>query len=256
MKKKIAILAVLTLLVFMAMPAYAQPFDMGQPLAGEEAYPDGSTTDNARFMLTYSFPQIVPVTEEDAVINTFYQEAVDDLVQMTAPMLYDEVAESIGQDVTAYLDVSCQVTANTDDFFSVLVTQEQFMGASVGQMVQGNVFARKGDGADGIVTLPYVLGFSPDDEVSATSVIDTVYNLVWEIIVEQMKAGSVDYFEELTQENLFAEFYPESDFYLDEQGNIVFYIQPAALASAAAGVLTFPFSPAEIMSEMPPAAAN
>lgn len=251
MKKRIAIWVVLALLVSMALPAQAQPFEMGQPLVGEAAYPEGSATDDARFMLTYSYPQIVPVTAEDEVINTFYQEAADELLLMIAPMLYDEAADSIGQDVAAYLNISYQVTANTDDFFCVLITKEQFMGASAEQTVQGNVFARTGDAAGGIVTLPYVLGFQPEDEVSATAAIDTVYGLVWDIIVEQMKSGSVDYFEELTQENLFAEFYPESDFYLDGQGNIVFYVQPSVLASNADGLLTFPFSPAEILSEMP-----
>ena len=251
MKRKISILAALLMSLCLILPAYAQPLVLAQPLVGEAAYPEGSTMDSARFLLTYAYPQIEPVAEEDGIINTYYQEAAEELLQLTAPMMYDEASASIGDDVSAYLNINYQVTANTDDFFSILLTQEQFMGVAESQTVQANVFARQGDSAGGLVTLPYVLGIAQEDEASATAAIDTVYRLVWDIIVEQMQTGGVEYFEELTEENLFTEFYPETDFYLDGEGNLVFYVQPSTIASGASGLITFPFSPAELLSEMP-----
>jgi hypothetical protein len=252
MKKGISFLVAFTLLLgVFALPASAQPLALSQSLTGEAAYPEGSTVDNAKFLLTYTYPQIAAETEADKNINTYYQEAADDLLKETAPVLYDQAKEASDADVSSYMHLSYQVTANTDDFFSVVLSQEEFMGVAESQTIQANVFARTGDNAGGLVTLPTVLGFSDEDEVDATNLVDTVYRLVWDIIVEQMQNGTVEYFEELTEENLFSEFYPESDFYLDDQGNIVFYVQPSTIASGAAGLLTFPFSPAELMSEMP-----
>ena len=43
-------------------------------------------------------------------------------------------------------------------------------------------------------------------------------------------------------------FSPESDFYLDADGNVVFFIQAGEIAGEIAGVLHFPFNPAELLS--------
>ena len=249
MKKGISFIAALVLVLSVfTLPASAQPLTLGQSLVGEAAYPNGSTVDNAKFLLTYAYPQIVPETEADQNINIYYQEMADDLLRETAPMLYEQAGAGMDAEISAYMHISHQVTANTDDFFSVVLSWEEFMGVAESQTIAANVFARTGENAGGIITLPTVLGFS--DEVDATNLVDTVYRLVWDIIVEQMQTGSVEYFEELTEENLFLEFYPETDFYLDDQGNIVFFVQPSTIASGAAGLLTFPFSPAELTSEM------
>ncbi len=252
MKKGISFFVALVLLLgCIAIPASAQPLAAAQPLAGEVSYPEGSTVDNARFFLTYAYPQITPETETDSNINTFYQELADELMKETAPALYEQVNSAVDAGVSAYMHINYQVTANTDDFFSVVLSQEEFMGVAEAQTIAANVFARQGDNAGGLVTLPTVLNIADGDEAAATNLVDTVYRLVWDIIVEQMQTGTVEYFEELTEANLFEEFYPESDFYLDDQGNIVFYVQPSTIASGTVGLLTFPFSPAELMSELP-----
>jgi hypothetical protein len=252
MKKGISFVLITILLAgLFTLPASAQPLTLDKSLTGEVLYPEGSTVDNAKFLITYTYPQITPESETDKSINTYYQELEEDLLKKTAPELYDQASGALDADVSGYMHLSYQVTANTNDFFSVVLSREEFMGVAESQTIQANVFARAGDSAGGLVTLPTVLGISDDDEVDATNLVDSVYQLVWDIIVEQMQTGTVEYFEELTEENLFSEFHPESDFYLDEKGNIVFYVQPSTIASGAAGLLTFPFSPAELMSEIP-----
>jgi hypothetical protein len=250
--RSIGFFAVLILLcVSLVTSALGEGLALAQPLAGETAFPEGSTEDNARFLLTYAYPQVVAQQETDNSINAFYADALEELTGFTAPFLFEEAGEGADAGVPGYLNINYQVTANTEDFFSVILTQEQFMGAAAAQTMTANVFARHGDGAGGIAMLPDVLGIAPEDEVGATNATDTVYNLVWEIITEQIQTGTVEYFEDLTKEDLLAEFFPETDFYLDEQGNLVFFIQPGMIASEAAGPLTFPFAPAELDSEMP-----
>ena len=58
------------------------------------------------------------------------------------------------------------------------------------------------------------------------------------------------YYDGLTREELEAQFYPEEDFYLDESGNPVFYVQSSYLASSAEGVLCYPFTVEELLDEM------
>jgi hypothetical protein len=56
------------------------------------------------------------------------------------------------------------------------------------------------------------------------------------------------YDPDLTLDGLRRAFTPESDFYLDDNGNFVFYLQAGAIASEVNGVLTFPFSLSELLS--------
>ena len=251
MKKTICFLMALAMTCLLVPGAgLADALQLAQPLTGQYAYPEGSTAENAEFMFTYSYPQIEPQQETDANINTYYSDVLEEMVNFTVPM-YAQSGDGANSDVPMYMNVNFEVTANNDDYFSAVVTKEQFIGVSISQTLEACTFARKGDYAGGVVSLPAVLGILEEDEMAATAAIDTVYELVWQIITEQIQAGTVDYFEELTEEDLFAEFYPETDFYLDQSGNLVFFIQPSMVASNAAGLLTFPFSPAEILGEMP-----
>ena len=64
--------------------------------------------------------------------------------------------------------------------------------------------------------------------------------------------GQTDYDPDLTMEELQNAFSPESDFYLDEDGNLVFYVQAGVIAGEVNGILTYPFSPAELLSAVTP----
>ena len=54
--------------------------------------------------------------------------------------------------------------------------------------------------------------------------------------------------EQPRERSLTGAFSPESDFYLDADGNVVFFIQAGEIAGEIAGVLRFPFNPAELLS--------
>ena len=73
---------------------------------------------------------------------------------------------------------------------------------------------------------------------------------MWSIIEEQRHNGEISFDPDLTYEMLTQDFYPEEDFYLDENGNPVFFIQAATIASAADGVLKYPFTLEELQDEL------
>ena len=94
---------------------------------------------------------------------------------------------------------------------------------------------------------------SDGDAASDISYASTLgYGLVWQIIQEQVSMGQIDYDPDLTREELQTVFFPESDFYMDENGNFVFYIQAGAIAGEVNGILTYPFSLAELLSAVTP----
>ena len=79
---------------------------------------------------------------------------------------------------------------------------------------------------------------------------DMVRRLVWEVIQEQLAAGEVAYYDDLTYETLENVFYPEEDFFLDENGDPVFFLQESMVAPQTEGILYFPFTLAELLDEI------
>lgn len=222
--------------------------------AGEVYMPEGSDAQSARYVYRYSYPQVEDTSETAQMINDFYTYLVDDAKNFAVPMAYESLEEN---EVQAYTAITSQVMCNTAEYFSVLVTTESFMGAETSQIIAGHTFALTGGKAGTCISLPYLLGLLDAGESDtwmqdrATAKADKlVYDLVWEIIEQQQAEGTVTYYDGLTREELEAQFYPEEDFYLDESGNPVFYVQSSYLASSAEGVLYYPFTIEELLDEM------
>jgi len=71
--------------------------------------------------------------------------------------------------------------------------------------------------------------------------------LIWERIEDNPE--DLPYFDTFTEEDLARIFYPEEDFYLDENGNPVFYLQPG-FAMEGGGLTEIPITLEEILDEM------
>lgn len=222
--------------------------------AGEVFCPEGADAQSAQYVYRYSYPLLEDTGETAQMINDFYDYLISDAQAFMIPMTFETLEASPVQSYTA---ITSQVTCNNDAYFSVLVTTESFIGAETSQIIAGHTFALQGGKAGSCISLPYLLGLLEADESDtwvqdrATAKADQlVYQLVWSIIEEQKAEGVVAYYDDLTLEELQAQFFPEEDFYLDENGNPVFYIQPSYIASNAEGVLTFPFTLEELLDEL------
>lgn len=251
MKRFLALLLSLLLLIPSAL---AEPLPLGDALSGTAYWPEDADEESAVFVYHYSYPMIDGDDETAALINDFYHYLVDDALAFTVPM----AAESVeGSDLQAYATVSTEITCNNDAWFSVKLTTESFMGAAVSTVVAGHTFAREGAKAGTVTSLPYLLGILAADETDTwlqerqtAKADDMVRGLVWEIIQEQLSTGAVAYYDDLTYDILEACFYPEEDFFLDEDGNPVFFVQESIVAPAAEGVLYFPFTMEELLDEI------
>ena len=70
------------------------------------------------------------------------------------------------------------------------------------------------------------------------------------MIMERLRdSDDVELCEDFDEETLEFFFFPEEDFYLDETGNPVFYLQPG-MAEDSDRLLRFPITIEEILDEM------
>ena len=243
MKKRIAVLW--TTLTLMAGPAAAEPLKMAADLA--ESVTAG-LNEKASYIYTYAYPQVDPSDPSAELINTFYQYKAGDAKDFEIPMNADYYRKQDPEaDITVI--ISYRVTCNNDDFFSVLIQTEQ--GST--KTVAGHTFSRKNIRPGSSVALPYLLGILESGETDTwlqdrqTARADA---LVREMILDRLQeAEGAETREDLTEEALEYGFFPEEDFYLDETGNPVFYLQPG-FADDSGEPLLFPVSIDEILDEM------
>ena len=242
------------LMVLLCATAVAEPLSYTMDLAGTYCYPEGCDEPDAAYIYRYAYPLMAGDDQVSLMINEFYTYMVDDALAFAVPMAAEEVAMD---GIQSYTNISSEVTCNSDDFFSVKITNESFMGAATSNVVSGHVFARSGDKAGTVVSLPYLLGILNADETDSwlldrqTAKADTmVRTLVWDIIQEQLADGLIAYYDDLTYEVFEGNFYPEEDFYLDESGSLVFFLQEGTVAPVSEGVLYFPFTMEELLDEI------
>jgi len=249
MKRLICLVAALCLL---ATGALAQGVAETTPLTGEQFYPDGADAQTATYRFTYSLPQFAADTDADATINAYYASLAEDLTTTVMPQTVASLDDAPAADAPAWYTVmDYRVTLSSADYLSVLLTSRQFLGNAEAESWSATVFARSGVYAGQPISLSQAMGLEQEDDADPSGnsyAAQLVYGLVWQIITQQQAMLQKDYFPELTQEDLQGVFTPESDFYLDEDGNFVFFIQAGQIAGEVDGILIYPFSRAELLS--------
>ena len=71
-------------------------------------------------------------------------------------------------------------------------------------------------------------------------------------MIEENEAG-IDFSADFTEEKLSRVFFPEEDYYLDENGDPVFFLQPADVfdeVPEGADLITFPIPREDILDEL------
>lgn len=214
-----------------------------KPVEGIVTWPEGASAHQATFLISYQYPQLAPETEADAAINQYYQDMAADLHAL-AKQAYEEEETQ--------MEIVCEVTHHSARYVSIVQTMIELGGNGERESLSADTFARDGVYAGQPLSLSQVLGLEDTDDLStAQSVAETLaYDLIWQIIERGMENAESDYLSGITLEDLKHAFFPETDFYLDENGNVVFFIQAGEIAGEIAGILRFPFAPAELLSAL------
>lgn len=252
MKKLIFLLAALALLAA-CFPALAQEVVFADDLSGVYCYPEDADETSARYVYRYCYPQLAGESDMTTAFNETYQYTVSDMLAFEAPMQATEVREGSQKIV----DVSYEITCMTDEYLSVRITKTVTLDDSVSSVISGHVFCLTGEDAGTITSLPYMLGLLKDSDTDEwlldrqTAKADKcVRGMIWEMIEEQMLRGDAGIYPDMTQEEFEAGFYPEEDFYLNDRGDFVFFLQQGSIADEEQGVLLYTITLEELLDEL------
>ena len=251
MKRLLTCLLALCLCMAGAWPALAEAMPVeAEPLSGTIYSPAGSDAAMAAFVFAYRYPQFAGDAPAINAINACYAALAADVAAVA-----DAAAAAAGEPRAAgapacYASVDYRIPYAGTDYLSVLQTESQFLGVSETERWTADVFALDGVYAGQAVTLTQALGLEQADAdgAQASFAAELTYRLVWAIIRQEAGMQTHAYFADATEADLRAAFAPEQDFYLDGEGNFVFYVQPGVVAPELEGVLTYPFSLAELLS--------
>ena len=142
-----------------------------------------------------------------------------------------------------------EITRNDAEYLSVVLHLRQLSGNGETETLSADTFLRGDEPRK--ITLSELLDTEESD--GSTQPVDLVYDLIWEIVQVGMENVEGDYLDGLTLDSVRSALAPETDFYLDDNGNIVFFVEPGLLAGEIAGVLLYPFSPYELRGSAPEA---
>lgn len=236
------------MLVLAVAPAQAAP--LAVPLRGEVTFPQGSAAETASFAYRYQLPQFAAGQPYGEAVNAHFTSYADRLVNEIIPETVAalDTLPAAG-DPAFYVDLDYRVTADTADYLSVLLVSQRFLGNTLVESWESAVFALSGIYAGQPVSLSQAMGLEQAAGGSARDYAsELVYGLVWQIVQYEVGAMQKAYFPDLTEDEVRRAFSPQSDFYFDEDGNFVFFIQAGTIAGEVEGVLTYPFSMAELLS--------
>ena len=214
-----------------------------QPLLGltEETAAALQTEDRVgeRSGASFSLPQFGGET----LINQYYLELAARLeAGQLPPGAVWSADDQSGGDAPGSWELGYEITRNDAEYLSVVLHLRQLSGGGETETLSADTFLR-GE-VPRRLTLSELLGAEAAD--GDANVADLVYDLIWEIVQVGMENVEGDYLDSLTLDSVRSALDPETDFYLDENGNIVFFVQPGLLAGEIAGVLLYPFSPYEL----------
>ncbi len=208
-----------------------------------------------QYVYSYRYPHADPEDPSAYRVNGFYEYLVKDTKDYTIPNLSEYYA---GQNQSVSVNISYEVTCSNTDFFSVLIHKTEEVDGVLSESWEGNTFSRLTGMPDSTFDLPRLLGIlqvgEHDDwleDRQTRKASEAVWNLIWETIRRNEENL---YNPAYTKEDLTYDLLPESDFYLDETGNPVFYVvsSPAAPLSSdpSRTLLLFPLALEDIEDEL------
>ena len=131
------------------------------------------------------------------------------------------------------------------------------VGESVIRVVTAHTFPLTGERSGTVISLPFLLGILDRQENDEwliqrqTAKVDAcVREMVWAQIEEAMRQEGSAIYPDMTFEEFEECFYPEEDFYLNEAGDLVFFIQEGTIAPREAGHFVFTITMEELLDEI------
>lgn len=249
------LLILLLALTLLPMAGLAEsPISFTDDLTGVYTWPEGASEAEASYVYRYAYPQIAGESELAMTINQVFQYEADDALGFECPMNGSAHDPALGQ---MEVIIRYEIAHLSGEFLSVRVDKTVTVGESVSHIVKGYSFMLTGVEAGTVTSLPYLLGVIDPEETDEwyldrqTAKADAcARDLVWMLIEKDMRAEGSPIYADLTFEEFEWCFYPEEDFYLDAEGNFVFFLQENMIAPAEDGQFFYTITLDELLDEI------
>lgn len=246
------LLITLTLLPLSGMAE--APLTFADDLTGVYTWPEGSSEADASYVYRYCYPQIAGESELALAFNYIFDYEASDALGFECPMIASSHPAESGQ---MQVDITYTITHLSEQYLSVRVDKQVAVGDEASHIIKAYNFVLTGDDPGSMTSLPYILelleeGNTDDWYVDRqTAKADAcAREMIWLLIEEDMKAEGSLIWEDLTAEELEWCFYPEEDFFLDEEGNLVFFLQEYAIAPPEAGQFFYTLTLDDMLDEI------
>ena len=255
MRKHFTCLLALFLTLLLALPALADSIQLSADLTGTAVYPyDRSSPDGPAYTCTWCYPSVDPSEVCAEGINTFYAYLITDTNEFGNPITADDLFAR-GVTDPSWSNITYTLTCNNGEYFSLYLVNESEIEGFHDKIWSAHTFSAE-DTSGTTVNLPKLLGLLSTSDANDTWLEDRqtrkaeelVRELVWEQIELSAEDGLFDLYPDVDEELLAMIFWPEEDFWLDENGDPVFFIQPGRIADESFGLLTFPI-PLETLTD-------
>ncbi len=204
-------------------------------LEGEEWFPDQQEW---VYHYTYTVPEI---DGEDALaeeLNHYFETSISEMTKLVLPMFAVDMPGEGNNSINDRYEITC----NNSDFFSFVLHRSQSSPEQNILSLQSAVFAVSGQYAGESLTLR---GLAREIGDSSSQISGYVLQDVWCQIERRMLQEDESIRPDMSFELLSSEFFPETNFYADESGNITFYLQPGLLGESSE-IAVFTYTPQEL----------
>lgn len=236
MKRLISLARILIICLLLPVAVYAEQAIIAQELQGTwEIFPE---TEDGACIVRYSVPQFggeIPLNEE---INRSLAEMFGNL-EVNPDLKNRLVTAAEGKSV---FDTGYRITRNDSDYLSLVITMDD--GNETTDLFP-LTFAKYGIYAGQRIGLSQVMGLETVEEQEDTELNQLICGLIWGIIRQETRDMNRENPEQLDYDAVERTLNPEWDFFLEENGNIVFV--PSVEME---GMHEFPFLPEELLNAM------
>ena len=208
---------------------------------GEEWFPG---RDAWVYYYAYTVPEVKGSGALSEELNHYFDTAIGEMVNLVLPMFTVDMPGDGRNEINDLYEITC----NNDEFFSFLLRRSTLSEGKEVLSLQSAVFAVSGQYTGESLTLR---GLAREIGESSSQIAGFVIKDIWQKIEERMKAGDWAVRKEMSFDLLSAEFFPETHFFADEQGNIVFYLQPGLLGPGEE-MAVFTYTPEELENLLEP----
>ena len=230
------------------------PLTFDDDLTGLYTWPEGTAEAEASYVYRYAYPQLQGEGALALTFNNVYQYEASDALGFECPMIASSHPAEEGQ---MQVNITYEIVHQSAEYLSIRIDKVVTVGGSSSRIVKAHTFTLTGDNAGMVTSLPYLLGLLETGETDEwyierqTAKADAcAREMVWALIERDMLAAESPIYGDLTFEEFEWGFYPEEDFYLDGEGNFVFFIQENVIAPQDAGQFFYTISAEELLDEI------